>query len=124
MYTQTQPIQECEAKQVNDSRFVGISIYNVVTRNQNNQENAPFDFTSLAIVLCSILSMGLMIIPETAQQFTEPLDRMLNTPDISLITSQANLRTLWPMMLSELWPLPSQMQLLRMYEEEKPLPGQ
>ncbi|KAK3779974.1 hypothetical protein RRG08_042141 [Elysia crispata] len=34
----------------------------------------------------------------TAQQFTEPLDRMLNPPD----TSQGTLRTLWPMMLSEL----------------------
>ncbi|KAK3716730.1 hypothetical protein RRG08_064671 [Elysia crispata] len=47
----------------------------------------------------------------TAQQFTEPQDRMLNTPDTSLITSLGTLRPLWPTMLSGLWPLPSQKQL-------------
>ncbi|KAK3800790.1 hypothetical protein RRG08_040678 [Elysia crispata] len=57
----------------------------------------------------------------TVQQFTESLDRMLNTLDTSLIISQGTLRPLWPMMLSELWPLPSQMQLPSMYEEEKVL---
>ena len=31
-------------------------------------------------------------LPQTAQQFTEPLERMVNTPDTSLITSQANRR--------------------------------
>ena len=58
---------------------------------------------------------------QTVQQFTESLDRMLNTLDTSLIISQGTLRPLWPMMLSELWPLPSQMQLPSMYEEEKVL---
>ena len=58
---------------------------------------------------------------QTAQQFTEPLDTMLNTLDTSLIISQGTLRPLWPMMLSGLWPLPSQMQLPSMYEEEKVL---
>ncbi|KAK3720466.1 hypothetical protein RRG08_058355 [Elysia crispata] len=47
----------------------------------------------------------------TAQQFTEPQDRMLNTPDTSLITSLGTLRPLWPTMLSGLWPLPFQKQL-------------
>ncbi|KAK3772625.1 hypothetical protein RRG08_006756 [Elysia crispata] len=43
----------------------------------------------------------------TAQQFTECLDRMLNQPDISLITSEDTPKSLWLIMLSELWPLPS-----------------
>ncbi|KAK3740389.1 hypothetical protein RRG08_004325 [Elysia crispata] len=83
--------------------------------------------------------MGLIIIPEeiqqhpkrdgqmvksltaslTAQLFTERLDRMLNTPDTSLITSQGTPRPPWPKMLSGLWPLPSTVYLPRMYEEEK-----
>ena len=56
---------------------------------------------------------------QTTQQLTEGLDRMLNKPDISLITSQNTLRSLWLMMLSESWPLPSPMLLSSMYEEEK-----
>ncbi|KAK3795588.1 hypothetical protein RRG08_027629 [Elysia crispata] len=43
----------------------------------------------------------------TAQQFTERLDRMLSTPDISLITSQGTPRSPWPKMVSELWLLSS-----------------
>ncbi|KAK3739792.1 hypothetical protein RRG08_033939 [Elysia crispata] len=31
----------------------------------SNQENTTFDLVSLAFVLCSFLSMGLIIIPET-----------------------------------------------------------
>ncbi|KAK3803328.1 hypothetical protein RRG08_031554 [Elysia crispata] len=53
----------------------------------HNQEKVTFDFVSLASMLCSFLSMGLVFVPETTQQFTEPLDRMLNTPDTSLITT-------------------------------------
>ncbi|KAK3769166.1 hypothetical protein RRG08_052505 [Elysia crispata] len=48
----------------------------------------------------------------TTQQFTELVDRVLNTLDTSLITSPGTLRV---------WPLPSQMQLPSMYEEEKTL---
>ncbi|KAK3721594.1 hypothetical protein RRG08_030638 [Elysia crispata] len=44
---------------------------------------------------------------KTAEQFTERLDRMLSTPDISLITSQGTPRPPWPKMLSGLWLLPS-----------------
>ncbi|KAK3791677.1 hypothetical protein RRG08_017819 [Elysia crispata] len=69
--------QNVKLKQVNYSRFFGMSIYNVVT----------------------------------AQQFTEPLDSMLNTPDTSLITSQGTPRPLSRMMMSGLWHLSSQMQL-------------
>ncbi|KAK3738464.1 hypothetical protein RRG08_034754 [Elysia crispata] len=48
---------------------------------------------------------------QTAQQLTERLNRMLNKPDVRLITSQNTLRSLWLMMLSESWPLPSPMLL-------------
>ncbi|KAK3803190.1 hypothetical protein RRG08_024103 [Elysia crispata] len=107
----------------------------------NDQENTAFELVSLAIVLCRFLSMGLIIIPEeiqqhpkkdgqmvksltaslTAQQFTECLDRMLHTPVASLITSQATARLLWSIMLFELWPLSSPLQLPSMCEEEKVL---
>ena len=58
---------------------------------------------------------------QTAQQFTESLDRMLSTPDTSLITSQGTPRPPWPKMVSELWLLPSTVYLPSMYEEEKVL---
>ena len=58
---------------------------------------------------------------QTAQQFTERLDRMLSTPDISLITSQGTPRSPWPKMLSGLWLLPSTVYLPSLYEEEKNL---
>ncbi|KAK3803053.1 hypothetical protein RRG08_027976 [Elysia crispata] len=45
----------------------------------------------------------------TTQQF--------NTPDTNLITSQATLRPLWPVMLSGFWPLPFTMQLPSMMKE-------
>ncbi|CAC5406902.1 GABBR [Mytilus coruscus] len=60
-------------KQVNDSRFVGMSIYNVVvlcvitapiTLLINNQQDASFAFVSLAILLCSLLSTGLIFVPK------------------------------------------------------------
>ena len=56
---------------------------------------------------------------QTAQQFTQRLDRMLSTPDISLITSQGTPRPPWPKMLSGLWLLPPTVYLPSMYEEEK-----
>ena len=56
---------------------------------------------------------------QTAEQFTERLDRMLSTLDTSLITSQGTPRPPWPKMLSGLWLLPSTVYLPSMYEEEK-----
>ncbi|KAK3755976.1 hypothetical protein RRG08_008373 [Elysia crispata] len=55
----------------------------------------------------------------TTQQLTERLDRMLNKPDISLITSQNTLTSLWLMMLSESWPLPSPMLLSNWRKEQR-----
>ncbi|KAK3728690.1 hypothetical protein RRG08_041874 [Elysia crispata] len=68
-------------KQVNDSRFVGMSIYNVVVLCVitapisliiSNQENATFAFVSLAIVLCSFLSMGLIFVPKIKEILQHP----------------------------------------------------
>ncbi|KAK0053837.1 gamma-aminobutyric acid type B receptor subunit 1 [Biomphalaria pfeifferi] len=68
-------------KQVNDSRFVGMSIYNVVVLCVitapisliiGNQEDATFAFVSLAIILCSFLSMGLIFVPKMMEIIQNP----------------------------------------------------
>ncbi|CAG5115625.1 unnamed protein product, partial [Candidula unifasciata] len=68
-------------KQVNDSRFVGMSIYNVVVLCVitapisliiGNQEDATFAFVSLAIILCSFLSMGLIFVPKVKEVIQNP----------------------------------------------------
>ncbi|KAL5012697.1 hypothetical protein ScPMuIL_011248 [Solemya velum] len=68
-------------KQVNDSRFVGMSIYNVVvlcvitapiTLIISNQQDAAFAFVALAIILCSFLSMGLIFGPKIMEVIQNP----------------------------------------------------
>ncbi|XP_046543396.1 gamma-aminobutyric acid type B receptor subunit 1-like [Haliotis rubra] len=68
-------------KQVNDSRFVSMAIYNVVVLCVitapisliiGNQENATFAFVALAIVLCSFLSMGLIFAPKMIEIVRNP----------------------------------------------------
>lgn len=68
-------------KQVNDSRFVGMSIYNVsvlcvitapITLIINSQQDATFAFVSLAIVMCSFLSMGLIFGPKIVDVLHNP----------------------------------------------------
>ncbi|KAK3775469.1 hypothetical protein RRG08_027225 [Elysia crispata] len=73
------------------------------------EESLEGHFTTESIILHQELSMT--EVGMTMQQFMKCLDRMLNHPDTSLITSQATLRPLQPMMLSGLWTLPSTMQL-------------
>jgi len=60
-------------KQINDSRLVGMAIYNVVILCMitapvilviGNQQNAAFCFVSLANVFCCYLSMALVFIPK------------------------------------------------------------
>ncbi len=60
-------------KQINDSRFVGMAIYNVVILCMitapvilviGNQQNAAFCFVSLANVFCCYLSMALIFLPK------------------------------------------------------------
>ncbi|XP_025112675.1 gamma-aminobutyric acid type B receptor subunit 1-like [Pomacea canaliculata] len=68
-------------KQVNDSRFVGMSIYNVVVLCVitapisliiGNQQDATFAFVSLAIILCSFLSLGLIFVPKMMELYKHP----------------------------------------------------
>ncbi|XP_055338701.1 gamma-aminobutyric acid type B receptor subunit 1-like isoform X3 [Paramacrobiotus metropolitanus] len=60
-------------KELNDSRFVGMSIYNVVilciitapvSLIISRQHNAKFAFVALSIMFCSFLSMGLIFVPK------------------------------------------------------------
>ncbi|XP_013406570.1 gamma-aminobutyric acid type B receptor subunit 1-like [Lingula anatina] len=70
-------------KQVNDSRFIGMSIYNVVvvslitgpvTLVIRSQPDASFAFVSIAIILCSFLSMGLIFVPKIIEIIRNPRD--------------------------------------------------
>ncbi|KAK6195470.1 hypothetical protein SNE40_000895 [Patella caerulea] len=69
-------LRSVKLKQVNDSRFVAMGIYNVVvmcvitapiTLIIGNQQDASFAFISLAIILCSFLSMGLLFVPKMVE---------------------------------------------------------
>ena len=60
-------------KQINDSRLVGMSIYNVailciitapVTMVISDQHDATFSFVALANVFCCYLSMALVFVPK------------------------------------------------------------
>merc|ERR1712106_1271216 len=62
-----------KVKQINDSRLVGMSIYNVailciitapVTMVISDQQNATFAFVALANVFCCYLSMALVFVPK------------------------------------------------------------
>jgi len=62
-----------KVKQINDSRLVGMSIYNVailciitgpVTMVISDQHNATFAFVALANVFCCFLSMALVFVPK------------------------------------------------------------
>ncbi|XP_063393215.1 gamma-aminobutyric acid type B receptor subunit 1 isoform X1 [Cydia fagiglandana] len=65
-----------KVRQINDSRYVGMSIYNVVvlclitapvTLVIASQQDASFAFVSLAIVFCCFLSMALIFVPKVLQ---------------------------------------------------------
>jgi gamma-aminobutyric acid type B receptor len=62
-----------KVKQINDSRYVGMSIYNVVilclitapvTMVIASQQDASYAFVALAIVFCCFLSMALIFVPK------------------------------------------------------------
>ncbi|CAB4065790.1 GABBR [Lepeophtheirus salmonis] len=66
-------IRSVKVKQINDTRLVGMSIYNVVvlcmitapvTLVIGDQQNASFAFVSLANVFCCFLSMALIFVPK------------------------------------------------------------
>ena len=70
-----------QVKQINDSRLVGMSIYNVailciitapVTMAIADQQNATFAFVALANVFCCYLSMALVFVPKVCIIGTNP----------------------------------------------------
>ncbi|XP_064650354.1 gamma-aminobutyric acid type B receptor subunit 1-like [Lineus longissimus] len=70
-------------KTVNDSRFVGMGIYNVVvlsiitapvTLIISDQQDASFAFVASAIILCCFLSMGLIFVPKIFDIIRHPND--------------------------------------------------
>ncbi|GAB6027475.1 Gamma-aminobutyric acid type B receptor subunit 1 [Chamberlinius hualienensis] len=71
-------------KQINDSRLVGMSIYNVVvlcmitapvTMVISSQQDASFAFVSLAIIFCCFLSMALIFMPKVIDLVRHPQER-------------------------------------------------
>ncbi|CAN8020607.1 unnamed protein product [Ixodes persulcatus] len=71
-------------KQLNDSRLVGMSIYNVVvlclitapvTLVIGSQQDATFAFVALAIIFCSFLSMALIFVPKIIELVRRPRER-------------------------------------------------
>ncbi|XP_022239311.1 gamma-aminobutyric acid type B receptor subunit 1-like isoform X2 [Limulus polyphemus] len=71
-------------KQLNDSRLVGMSIYNVVvlclitapvTLVISSQQDATFAFVALAIIFCSFLSMALVFVPKIIELVRRPKER-------------------------------------------------
>lgn len=71
-------------KQLNDSRLVGMSIYNVVvlclitapvTLVISSQQNATFAFVALAIIFCCFLSMALIFSTKIIELLRRPRER-------------------------------------------------
>ncbi|XP_078044981.1 gamma-aminobutyric acid type B receptor subunit 1 isoform X2 [Augochlora pura] len=74
-----------KVKQINDSRYVGMSIYNVVvlcvitvpvTMVIASQQDASFAFVALAIVFCCVLSMALIFVPKMIEVISHPKDKV------------------------------------------------
>ena len=68
-----------KVKQINDSRYVGMSIYNVVvlclitapvTMVIAAQQDASFAFVALAVIFCCFLSMALIFVPKVSYSFS------------------------------------------------------
>ncbi|XP_063700484.1 gamma-aminobutyric acid type B receptor subunit 1 [Culicoides brevitarsis] len=74
-----------KVKQINDSRYVGMSIYNVVvlaiitapvTMVIASQQDASFAFVSLAVIFCCFLSMLLIFVPKVIEVINNPSDKL------------------------------------------------
>ncbi|CAG9833381.1 unnamed protein product [Diabrotica balteata] len=74
-----------KVKQINDSRYVGMSIYNVVilclitapvTMVIASQQDASYAFVALAIVFCCFLSMALIFVPKKEEKIKLLKDRI------------------------------------------------
>lgn len=73
-----------KVKQINDSRYVGMSIYNVVilclitapvTMVIASQQDASYAFVALAIIFCCFLSMALIFVPKVIEVIRHPKDK-------------------------------------------------
>ncbi|KAF2884262.1 hypothetical protein ILUMI_21914 [Ignelater luminosus] len=73
-----------KVKQINDSRYVGMSIYNVVVLCLitapvilviGSQQDASFAFVALAIIFCCFLSMALIFVPKVIEVIRHPRDK-------------------------------------------------
>ncbi|XP_071051678.1 gamma-aminobutyric acid type B receptor subunit 1 isoform X3 [Onthophagus taurus] len=73
-----------KVKQINDSRYVGMSIYNVVvlclitapvTMVIASQQDASYTFVALAIIFCCFLSMALIFVPKVIEVVRHPRDK-------------------------------------------------
>lgn len=84
-----------KVKQINDSRYVGMSIYNVVvlclitapvTMVIASQQDASFAFVALAIIFCCFLSMALIFVPKVIEVIRHPKDKAESkyNPDVGL----------------------------------------
>ncbi|XP_066588341.1 gamma-aminobutyric acid type B receptor subunit 1 isoform X2 [Prorops nasuta] len=84
-----------KVKQINDSRYVGMSIYNVVvlclitapvTMVIASQQDASFAFVALAIIFCCFLSMALIFVPKVIEVIRHPKDKAESkyNPDVGM----------------------------------------
>ncbi|GLV38004.1 metabotropic GABA-B receptor subtype 1 [Carabus blaptoides fortunei] len=84
-----------KVKQINDSRYVGMSIYNVVvlclitapvTMVIASQQDASFAFVALAIIFCCFLSMALIFVPKVIEIIRHPKDKVESkyNPDVGV----------------------------------------
>ncbi|XP_045468620.1 gamma-aminobutyric acid type B receptor subunit 1 isoform X1 [Harmonia axyridis] len=84
-----------KVKQINDSRYVGMSIYNVVilclitapvTMVIDSQQDASYAFVALAIVFCCFLSMALIFVPKVIEVIRHPKDKAESkyNPDVGV----------------------------------------
>ncbi|XP_069963240.1 gamma-aminobutyric acid type B receptor subunit 1 [Bactrocera oleae] len=73
-----------KVKQINDSRYVGMSIYNVVVLCLitapvgmviASQQDASFAFVALAVIFCCFLSMLLIFVPKVIEVIRHPMDK-------------------------------------------------
>ncbi|XP_044010005.1 gamma-aminobutyric acid type B receptor subunit 1 isoform X3 [Aphidius gifuensis] len=84
-----------KVKQINDSRYVGMSIYNVVvlclitapvTMVIASQQDASFTFAALAVIFCCFLSMALIFVPKVIEVIRHPKDKAESkyNPDVGM----------------------------------------
>lgn len=83
-----------KVKQINDSRYVGMSIYNVVVLCLitapvamviASQQDASFAFMALAVIFCCFLSMLLIFVPKVKFIFYKQIKMLMSNKDNIII---------------------------------------